>query len=147
MDFGVHLAILLLIGTGATSEKTTARTWIAKATAARRQADSFRCSNGNITKRLKSVDPDIQNGMTRPSKAASDERTNMCVSSGCFFSAGWVNSATFNSLPHIRPSTSSATKCSIIGVPPSYLDAAQKAEFPEGYHAVNQDLTADARKL
>jgi hypothetical protein len=86
-----------------------------KAIAAERQADRVKCSNGSNSKRLRIAEPAIQNGMTRPSNAARDERTNTCVSSGCRFRTGWLNNATFSSLPHIRPSTSSATKCSIIG--------------------------------
>lgn len=64
---------------------------------------------------------------TLPNNAASDDRTNTWVSSGCRPSTGWLNSATFSSLPHIKPSTSSATKCGIIGVPPHSLDGAQKS--------------------
>jgi hypothetical protein len=72
MDFGVHFAILLLIGTRATSENKIARAWIAKAIAANRQADLFKCSNDSSSKELGSVEPAIQNGMMRPNNAASD---------------------------------------------------------------------------
>jgi Transposase domain (DUF772) len=87
-DFGVHSAILLLIGTA--SENKTAKTWMTKAIVAKPQADSFKCSNGSSSKRLRSVEPAIQNGITRPNNAASENRTSTRVSSGCLFSAGWL---------------------------------------------------------
>jgi hypothetical protein len=103
-DFGVHLAILLLIGTA--SENKTAKTWMTKAIAAKCQEDSFKCSNASSSKRLKSVEPAIQNGIMRPNNAASDDRKSTRVSSGCLFSTGWLKNITFSSLCHIRPSTS-----------------------------------------
>jgi len=40
----VHRMIRLLMGTGKIGEKTTAKTWIPRAIAAKRHADAFRCS-------------------------------------------------------------------------------------------------------
>ena len=109
-EAGLHFAIRLLMGTGPTSENTTAKTWMPNAIAASRQADWFRCSKGNSNRRVSRVEPDIQNGITCPNRAANDERTGMCTSSGCPLSVGWANAATFSSLPHIKPSTSTASR-------------------------------------
>jgi hypothetical protein len=69
-DFGVHLAILLLIGTA--SENKTAKTWMTKAIAAKCQEDSFKCSNASSSKRLKSVEPAIQNGAQTTPRAMTE---------------------------------------------------------------------------
>ena len=66
--------IRLLIGTGPTRENTTANTWIPNAMAANRHAVPVKCAKGNNSKRVKSVDPAIQNGMTRPNSRAHAER-------------------------------------------------------------------------
>jgi hypothetical protein len=112
-DSGLHLAIRLLMGTGPASENTTARTWIVRAVAANCQADLFRCPAGSSRRRFNSVELDIQNGITRPNHAASDERTNMCTSCGWRLRMGWANAATLNSLPHIRPRITTAKSCRI----------------------------------
>jgi hypothetical protein len=49
---------------GADSENRTARTWIAKAMAAKRHDCRFTCSNTKV--RFSIAEPAIQNGMTRP---------------------------------------------------------------------------------
>ena len=86
-DFGVHLAILLLIGTGATSENKTARTWMTKVIAAKRRADLFKCSNGSGSKRVRSVEPVIQNGITRAQTAPRAMTEPVRVSPAVVFSA------------------------------------------------------------
>jgi hypothetical protein len=90
--------------------KHDAKTWIVKAIAAKRHADSFNCSKGSNSRRFSSAEPAIQNGITRPNSAANDARTLTCTSSGCRLNIGCANAATFNSLPHIRPSASIASR-------------------------------------
>jgi hypothetical protein len=101
-----------MIGTGLARENNAVATCSAKAVAARGHAPAERRSKARS--RFKSVEPAIQKGITRPNRAASVERTPMCTSNEWRESAGCAKAATFSSLPHIRPSTTTAKIRSVI---------------------------------